>query len=87
MSGKDFFDNLSEKMTSGPVKTLALTKPDAVAAWRELIGPTNPEAAKEEAPESIRALFGDNITENAVHGSDSAVSAHRELYIMFPGKL
>eukprot|EP00051_Salpingoeca_urceolata_P013476 m.169275 g.169275 ORF g.169275 m.169275 type:complete len:538 (-) comp17802_c1_seq3:45-1658(-) len=84
--GKEFFDNLVEQISSGPVKPLVLSKSgdDAVAAWRKFIGPTNPEAAKQEAPESIRAKFGTDVTQNAVHGSDSDQSAAREILFFFP---
>ena len=43
----------------------------AVEKWRQVIGPTNTLKAKEEAPDSIRGLFGTDGTKNAVHGSDS----------------
>ena len=43
------------------------------------MGPTSPIVARSDAPESIRAKFGNEGTQNAVHGSDSAASATREL--------
>lgn len=50
--GKPFFDNLVEFMTSGPLKAMVLSaKADAVAKWREVIGPTSTDTAKESAPE------------------------------------
>lgn len=56
---------------------------NAVATWRGLLGPTNSETARKEAPESIRALFGKDGTQNACHGSDAATSAERELNFFF----
>jgi len=47
------------------------------------MGATDPAKA---APGTIRALYGDNVGENAVHGSDSAASADRELKIFFESK-
>jgi len=61
-----------------------LRRPNAIAAWREVAGPTKTEVAKETAPNSIRALFGTDGTKNAVHGSDSLKSANRELNLLFP---
>jgi len=78
--GKEFFGRLIEFMTSGPVYLLVLEKEDAVQANRDLMGVTNPANASEG---SIRKLYGDNLTQNAVHGSDSAASAAREVSYFF----
>ena len=48
-----------------------------------MIGPTNTQKAKEEAPGSLRALFGTDGTKNAVHGSDSVGSMKRETSFFF----
>lgn len=81
--GKSFFDTLSAYMTSGPALALHLRREDAVVTWRTLIGPTNLEKAKAEAPNSLRALYGRSGTENFAHGSDAHASAARELQIIF----
>lgn len=60
---------------------LALEKENAVAAWRTLMGDTNPANAQ---PGTIRNLFGTNIGANAVHGSDSLENAQIELAFFFP---
>ena len=60
-----------------------LEGPNAVRKWRDLMGPTNAAEAKKTHPNSIRAQFGKDITENACHGSDSVVSADRELGFFF----
>lgn len=78
--GRPFFAALIEFMTSGPVVILALKGRDAVAKNRELMGATNPKEAK---PGTIRADFADSIDANAVHGSDSATSAMREIAYFF----
>ena len=57
---KDFFETLSTFMTSGPVVKLELERNNAIKAWRSLLGPTNPSVAKEQAPASIRAQFGNS---------------------------
>ena len=78
---KPFFGELVEFVTSGPVVIMALYKDNAIVAWRELIGATDPAKA---APNTIRALFGSNLGKNAVHGSADAESAVRELDLFFP---
>ena len=77
--GKPFFPALKRLMTSGPAVALILESTDAVARWRTVMGPTNSETARVEAPESIRARFGTDTTKNATHGSDSEKSAVREM--------
>lgn len=82
--GKKFFPSLVAFMTSAPIVAMVLAKENAIQQWRELIGPTNSNTAKETNPDSIRALYGTNEQRNAVHGSDSAVSAEREIRFFFP---
>jgi nucleoside-diphosphate kinase len=77
---RPFFGELVTFMTSGPVLLMALTGENAVTRNREIMGATDPKKA---APGTIRALYGDNVGENAVHGSDSAQSAERELKLFF----
>lgn len=77
---RPFFGELVSFMTSGPVMLMALHGENAVLRNREIMGATDPKKA---APGTIRALFGDNMGENAVHGSDSADSAKRELGLFF----
>jgi nucleoside-diphosphate kinase len=77
---RPFFGELVSFMTSGPVLLLCLVGEGAVAKNREIMGATDPKKA---APGTIRAKHGDNVGENAVHGSDSAESAKRELAIFF----
>ncbi len=80
--GKPFFGDLVSFITSGPLVALCVEGPDAVAAVRTLMGPTNPITAP---PGSIRGDYGLEIEKNLVHGSDSNESAARELALFFPG--
>merc|ERR1712242_395390 len=84
--GKGFFGELVEFMVSGPIYALKLGASNAILKWRSLMGPTNFETAKQEAPQSIRALYASSMTKNASHGSDSVESAKRELEFYFPTK-
>lgn len=77
---KPFFNDVVQFMTSGPIIAMVLEKDGAVAAWRDLMGATNPEQAQAG---TIRALYGSNIQENGTHGSDSAENAGKEISLMF----
>eukprot|EP01137_Pigoraptor_chileana_P010840 Opistho-2@4133 len=85
--GKPFYEPLVAFMSSGPIYALVLARENAILKWRELMGPTDSVAARESAPGSIRALFGTNNRQNAVHGSDSVASANREIRFIFPDSL
>jgi nucleoside-diphosphate kinase len=69
-------------MTEAPVVLLALEKENAVQAWRDLMGATNPEKAAEG---TVRKLYGTNIGRNSSHGSDSDENAAIELAWFFRG--
>ena len=70
-----FYRELVEFMSSGPIIAAILEKENAVTAFRDLIGATNPAQAAEE---TIRKLFATSVGENAVHGSDSDENAKIE---------
>lgn len=78
--GKGFFEELLEYMCSGPVVVQVLEGESAISVNRELMGATDPAKA---APGTIRADFARNVSENAVHGSDSLGSAEREVAYFF----
>lgn len=71
------YSNLLQFITSGPVIAMEIMGDEAVSAWRELLGPTDSDAARREATQSLRARFGTDGTQNAGHGSDSLASAAR----------
>tara|TARA_B110000879_G_C10814398_1_gene371616 strand:- start:195 stop:584 length:390 start_codon:yes stop_codon:yes gene_type:complete len=77
---RPFYDDLVDFMTSGPVVIQVLHGENAVITNRDLMGATNP---KEAESGTIRADFADSIDANAVHGSDSTVSAQREITYFF----
>jgi nucleoside-diphosphate kinase len=78
---RSFFPEVVAFMLSGPVTLLALEKPNAIKAWRDLMGATDPAQADEG---TIRKEFGTSKGNNATHGSDSPASAARELAFFFP---
>jgi nucleoside-diphosphate kinase len=80
-SEKPFYDDLISFITSGPVWALAVEGEEAVSVVRGLMGATDPKKADVG---TIRGDYGLEVTENIVHGSDSAESAGRELALFFP---
>ena len=77
---RPFYHALVAFMTSGPVVVSVLEGENAIALNRQLMGATNPQEAEAG---TIRADFARTIDENAVHGSDSATSAVREVAFFF----
>jgi len=77
---KPFYPMLRDFITSSPVIALAIEGDNAVDVVRTLMGTTNPQKA---APGTIRGDFGINLTKNLAHGSDSPVSAEREIGLFF----
>jgi nucleoside-diphosphate kinase len=77
---RGFFGELVQFMTRSPVVVAVLEREDAVATYRGVMGATDP--AKAEA-NTIRKLYGDNVGENAVHGSDSLANAQIEIAYFF----
>ena len=80
---RPFFGELVEFMTSGPIVAAVLEKENAVEDFRALIGATNPTEAAEG---TIRKLYADSISNNAIHGSDSDENAAIESAFHFSGR-
>ena len=79
---RPFFGELCDFMTRGPIAVMALQRDDAVQHYRKVIGATDPAKAE---PGTIRKLFGSNVSENAVHGSDSEENGRLECAYFFAG--
>jgi nucleoside-diphosphate kinase len=77
---RPFFSGLTEFMSGGPCVVLVLEKDNAVKAWRDLMGATDPEKADAG---TIRKEFGASVGENATHGSDSDENAAIEVSYFF----
>jgi len=77
---RPFYDSLTTFMSSGPIFAAILEKDNAVQAYRDFIGATNPADAVEG---SIRKLYGTDLQANAVHGSDSDENAQIESNFFF----
>ena len=79
---RSFFGDLCDFMTSGPVVVQVLEGENAVAAYRDVMGATNPENAEAG---TIRKEFAESIEANSVHGSDSLANAAIEIAYFFSG--
>ena len=77
---KPFYNDLVEFITSGPVVAMQVEGENVVAQIRNLMGVTNPSDA---TPGSIRGDLATELDQNVVHGSDSDISAERELNLFF----
>lgn len=77
---RPFYGELVEFMTSGPVVPIALARDNAVKHLRDVMGATN---SNEAAEGTIRNLYGTDIGENAIHGSDSEENAALETNFFF----
>ncbi|KAL5968282.1 hypothetical protein TSMEX_004003, partial [Taenia solium] len=80
---KPYFDDLVRHMTSGPSLALILRAQDAVKKWKKLIGPTDPDVAVDSYPPDLRATYGRNFRDNAVHGSSSLEEAKKSIRLIF----
>jgi nucleoside-diphosphate kinase len=79
---RPFYGSLCEYMTSGPVIVAVLAGEGAIKRWRDLMGATDPAKA---APGTIRKDFGQNVEQNATHGSDAPETAAHEIAFFFRG--
>jgi len=79
-SEKSFFNDLIEYMTSEPVVVQVLSGNNAIEIYRNIMGTTNPDNAKEGTIRKTHAL---NVQENSVHGSDSKENAEKEIAFFF----
>ncbi|CAF2556903.1 unnamed protein product [Rotaria sp. Silwood2] len=81
--GKDYYNELSSYMTSGPSELLVLAKENAGQKWQELVGPDDPAKATESAPNSLRALYGKDLVHNAVTVSIDVEQAKHDIQLIF----
>jgi nucleoside-diphosphate kinase len=77
---RPFYGSLCEFMSSGPVFVSVLEGENAITAWREIMGATDPAKA---AAGSVRRDFGTNVERNATHGSDAPDTARWEIAFFF----
>ena len=73
---KNFYESLTDFMSSGQIVVMILEGENAIAHWRQVMGSTDPALA---APGTLRHMYGFSIERNAVHGSDSPETAAWEI--------
>ena len=78
--GRPYYPALVEFMTSAPIMAVVLGGDDVIKKVREINGATNPAEAAEG---TVRKLYAEDKTKNAVHASDSPESSAREIPIFF----
>ncbi|MDD4775293.1 MAG: nucleoside-diphosphate kinase [Syntrophomonas sp.] len=84
-SGKPFYEGLVDFITSGPVAAMVLEGDNVIALVRTMMGATDPQDA---GMGTIRGDYGISIAKNIIHGSDSPLSANREIALFFsPGEI
>ncbi len=77
---KGFYPELEAFMLEGPAILMVLEAENAILRWRELMGATDPAKA---AVGTLRRQFGEDVSRNAVHGSDAPATAEREIHYFF----
>lgn len=79
-----FMPFLTEHIMSGSIIAAELIGEDAVNKWRTLIGPKDPAVARKDAPDSLRAIYGQELVSNGFHGSDTEAEVDYEMNFFFP---
>lgn len=77
---RPFFNGLCAYMSSGPIFVSVLEGENAIMKNREIMGATDPAKA---APGTIRKDWGNDVEQNAVHGSDGSETAANEIAFFF----
>ena len=77
---KPFYESLTDFMSSGKIIVMVLEREDAIKAWRDVMGATDPAMAE---PGSLRRQLGFSVERNATHGSDAADTAEWEIDYFF----
>lgn len=73
---RQFYESLTDFMSSGEIVIMVLEREDAISRWRQVMGVTDPALAE---PGTLRQMFGFSIERNAAHGSDSPTTAEWEI--------
>ncbi len=79
-NGRPFYGELCAFMTSAPIVLQVLEGENAIALYRKVMGATDPADADQG---TIRKEFALSKGQNSTHGSDSPVSAKREIEMNF----
>jgi nucleoside-diphosphate kinase len=83
LRGNQFFSKMVNFMSSDAITCLCIVGDSSVARWQELCGAEDPNEARSQSPQSIRATFGTDRIQNVVHASANSQAAERELEFFF----
>jgi len=83
LRGNQLFSKTVNFMSSDAITCLSIVGDQSIARWKELCGPEDPNEARSAAPQSLRAVFGSDRVQNAVHASVDSAMAERELEFFF----
>lgn len=81
--GKPFFSDLTAYMSSDVVTGMELVADNAIQKFRDVMGPTNSQEAKQTEPDTLRALYGSDGMRNGIHGSGTQSECSREMDLFF----
>ncbi|KAI0670852.1 hypothetical protein C8Q78DRAFT_1069581 [Trametes maxima] len=79
----ELFGSDYESFAEGPVWVYVLERRRAVEVWHSLMGDPDPEVARKDTPNSVRALYGISAAQNAVMGSTDAQMAEVQIQTIF----
>lgn len=80
---KNFYESLTDFMSSGEIVVMILERENAIAYWRKVMGATDPALAE---PGTLRHIYGFSVERNAVHGSDGPGAAEWEINYFYKEK-
>jgi nucleoside-diphosphate kinase len=83
LRGTQNFGRMVSFMSSDAITCMTIVGDGSVRKWIDLMGPMDPNNAKRDAPQSLRAIFGSDLVQNVCHGSADAEAAQREIDFFF----
>jgi len=83
LRGTENFGRMVSFMASDAITCITIVGDGSVRKWIDLMGPMDPNNAKRDAPQSLRAIFGSDLVQNICHGSADAEAAQREIDFFF----
>ncbi|KAJ7250860.1 hypothetical protein B0H12DRAFT_1324180 [Mycena haematopus] len=79
----ELFGEDADSLGEGPVWVYVLERRRAVEVLLTLMGDRDPNVAREESPNSLRALYGTVLEQNALMGSPDVQTAEMQIHSLF----
>ncbi|KAJ3525145.1 hypothetical protein NMY22_g10694 [Coprinellus aureogranulatus] len=80
---EELFGEDTHSLSEGPVWVYILERRRAVEVWHSLMGPRNPDHAREDHPDSLRALYGISEFQNGLMGAPDLEIAEVQIAALF----